>query len=179
MTCSPLVLQERRGEGQPGLGGGLRPAGAQHPLVRDDRRAAGLLEDAVGQPVDVEDLDLPAHLEVTDQQVELGVQDVGQVAGEGGHQDVFGARGQESRPVQHGHRLAGPGAAGHLSRAGVAGLVGDLALARVQERAPRRERVSEDELQLLRPVLVQFRVLAQEGFGDRQACHRLTSSPVS
>ena len=33
----PLVLAERRGEGQPGVRGGLRPAVAQHPLVRDDR----------------------------------------------------------------------------------------------------------------------------------------------
>ena len=52
--------------------------------------------------------------------------------------------------MQYGHRLAGAGAAGHLSRAGVTGLVGDVALARVQERAPRRERVSEDVPQLLR-----------------------------
>jgi hypothetical protein len=53
--------------------------------------------------------------------------------------------------VQQGHRLAGAWAAGHLSRAGVTGLVGDVALARVQKRAPRRERVSEDEPQLLLP----------------------------
>ena len=53
--------------------------------------------------------------------------------------------------MQHGHRLAGPGAAGDLGRAGVAGPVSDLALARVQERPPLRERVGQDELQFLLP----------------------------
>ena len=187
----PLVLAERRGEVEPGLRDGLGPAVAQHPLVRDDGRAAGLPDDAVGQPVHVEHLDLLAHVDVPDEQVELGGQGAGQVAVEGGEEDwrfgAFGVRGalggrgalgQQGRAVQHGHRLAGAGAAGHLRRAGVTGLVGDVALARVQERAPRRERVREDVPQLLRPVLpgglhvlVQLGVLAQEAFRDRQACH--------
>ena len=146
----PLVLAERRGKTQPGVRGGFGPPVQQHPLVRDDRSPAGLLDDAVGQPVDVEYLDLLAHLGVPDQQVELGAQRAGQVAVEGGDQHAPGPFGQEGRPVQHRHRLAGAGAAGHLGRAGVAGPVGDLALVRVQERAPRRERVSQDELQILR-----------------------------
>ena len=165
----PLVLAERRGEGQPGLGGGLRPAGAQHPLVRDDGSAAGLLDDAVGQPVHVQHLDPAAHADVADQQVELGRQGVGQVSGEGGHQHRLGAFGQESRTVQYGNRLAGAGAAGHLSRAGVACMVGDLALVRVQERAPRRERVSEDELQFLRQGLVHGHAAGQR-VGIRSRC---------
>ena len=112
----PLVLAERRGKAQPGVCGGFGPAVEQHPLVRDDRSAAGLLDDAVGQPVDVEHLDLLAHLGVPDQQVELGGQGVGQVAVEGGDQHAPGPFGQEGRPVQHRHRLAGAGAAGHLGR---------------------------------------------------------------
>ena len=49
------------------------------------------------------------------------------------------------------HRLAGSGTAGHLRPATyLAAPIGDFALTRVQERAPRRERVGEDELQLLR-----------------------------
>ena len=133
----PLVLEERRGEGC-GCGGGFRPAGAEGPLVGDDGGAAGLLDDAVGEPVDVEDLDVLADPGVTDQQVELGLEGFGQVAGEGGDQDGRGgAFGQEGGAVQDGDRLAGAGAAGHLGGAGVAGVVGDLALVRVQEGAPR------------------------------------------
>ena len=51
--------------------------------------------------------------------------------------------------MQHGHRLAGAGATGDLGRPGVAHAVGDLVLARVQERAPRGERVGQDQAQLL------------------------------
>ena len=57
----PLVLEEGRGEIQPEGRRCLGPAGAQHPLIRDDRSAAGLLDDAVRQPVHVADLDLAAH----------------------------------------------------------------------------------------------------------------------
>ena len=88
----PLVLQERRGEGQPGVGGSLRPEAAQYPLVRDDGSAAGLLDDAVGQPVNVEHLDPAAHVGVPDQQVKLGVEGFGQVAVEGGQQYLLGIR---------------------------------------------------------------------------------------
>ena len=41
----PLILQERRGEGQPRVGGSLRPEAAQYPLVRDDGTAARLLDE--------------------------------------------------------------------------------------------------------------------------------------
>ena len=62
---------------------------------------------------------------------------------------MSGAFGQDGRAVQHGHRLAGAGATGDLGRPGVAHAVGDLVLARVQERAPRGERVGQDQAQLL------------------------------
>ena len=102
------------------------------------------------------------------------------------------------RAVQHGHRLAGAGAAGDLGRPGVAHAVGDLVLARVQERAPRGERVGQDQAQLLlvpdleeRPgvglpgelgnrridrasrVPVQLRVFGEKFLPDRQARHWL------
>ena len=70
----PLVLQERRGEVEAGVRGGLRPANSQLPLVGEDRRAAGLLDHAIGQPVHVEHLDPVAYRGVGDQQVELGVE---------------------------------------------------------------------------------------------------------
>ncbi len=66
--------------------------------------------------------------------------------------------------MQQGHRLAGPRAARHLNRAGVADPVSDLALARVQEHAPRRERVREDQPQLL--------MAGHEGDLARTALHR-------
>ena len=151
----PLVLQERRGEVEAGVGGGLRPASSQLSLVGDGRRAAGLLDHAVGQPVHVEHLDPAAHGGIVDQQVELGAERFGQVAVERGQQDgarepgLFGAFGQEGRAVQHGHRLAGAGATGDLGRPGIAHAVGDLVLARMQERAPRGERVGQDQPQIL------------------------------
>jgi hypothetical protein len=73
----PLVLQERRGEVEAGVRGGLRPADSQLSLVGEDRRAAGLLDHAIGQPVHVEHLDPVAYRGVGDQQVELGVERVG------------------------------------------------------------------------------------------------------
>ena len=72
MTCSHSFFRNAGVKVQPGGGGRLRPAGAQHPFVGDDGSAAGLLDDAVGQPVDVEHLDLAAHVGVADQQVKLG-----------------------------------------------------------------------------------------------------------
>jgi len=118
----PLVLQERGGEVQPGIGGGLRPARAQLPLVRNDGIASGLLDHAIGQPVHVEHLDPAAHSGVLDQQVQLSVERFGQVAVEGSHQHRLGRQaGEESCTVQHGHRLAGSRAARHLGRAGVVG----------------------------------------------------------
>ena len=147
----PLVPQERGSEGRAGGLGRLCPAGLLHPAVRDDRRAAGQLDHAVGQPVHVEHLDPVPHRQVLDQQVELGGQGHGQVAGEGGDQDLRAALGQVGGTVQQGHGLARAGPPGHLSRAGVAGVVGDLALAGMQERAPRLERVGEDPLLLVRP----------------------------
>ena len=83
----PLVLEKGRGEIQAERRRCLRPAGAQQPLVRDDRSAVGRHDDAVGQPVDVADLDLAADRGVADQQVKLGLQGVSQVAVEGRDQD--------------------------------------------------------------------------------------------
>ena len=148
----PLVLQERGGERQPGIGGSIRPASAQLSLVRDDGTAAGLLNHAVGQPVHIEHLDPAAHGGIGDQQVKLGAERFGQVAVEGGHQYRLSRQsGEESRTVQHSHRLAGSRATRYLGRTGVARAVGDLALARVQERTPHGEGVGEDEVQFLLP----------------------------
>jgi hypothetical protein len=101
----PLVLEERRGEG---CGcGGIRPAEAEGALVGDDGGAAGLPDDAVGEAIDVQDLDLLADPGVRDEEAELGLEGFGQVAGEGGDQDGRrGAFGQEGGAVQDGDRLA-------------------------------------------------------------------------
>ena len=83
----PFVLQEHGGERQPGVGCCLRPPRAQLPVIGDAGAAAGLLDDAVGQPVHVEDLDAAADGGILDEQGELGVESLGQVAGERGQQD--------------------------------------------------------------------------------------------
>ncbi len=148
----PLVLQERGGERQPGISGSLRPASAQLSLVRDDGTAAGLLDDAICQPVHIEHLDPAAHGGIGDQQVKLGAERFGQVAVESGHQHRLSRLpGHEGRTMQHGHRLAGAGASRYLGRTGIAGAVGDLALARMQEHTPHGEGVGEDEVQFLLP----------------------------
>ena len=60
------------------------PLMAQFPDIGDGRGTAGVLDDPVGQPVDVEHLDTAADTSVLDEQGELGVESLGQVAGEGG-----------------------------------------------------------------------------------------------
>ena len=123
----PFVLEEHRGERQPGVGCCLRPPLVQRPLVGDGRGAPGLLDDAVGEPVHVEDLDTAADSGVLDEQGELRVQGLGQVPGVRGQQDrrsrlvCWGCRAwlaclfrQEGRAVQGGDGLSGSGAPGHL-----------------------------------------------------------------
>ena len=73
----PLVFEERGGEGEAVAGGGFGPAGAQGALVGDHGGAAGLLDDAVGQAVDVQDLDVLADTGVMDEEVELGLEGFG------------------------------------------------------------------------------------------------------
>ena len=71
----PLVLEERWSEWC--LGCGFFPAGAEGALVGDDRGAAGLPDDAVGEAVDVQDLDLLADPGVLDEEAELGLEGFG------------------------------------------------------------------------------------------------------
>ena len=135
----------------------------QRPLVGDGRGAPGLLDDAVGEPVHVEDLNTAADGGVLDEQGELRVEGLGQVPGVRGQQDRRSRvvwRGcrpwlaclfrQEGRAVQGGDGLSGSGAPGHLGWTGKGHFVCDLALAWMQERPPGSERVSEDPLQFLR-----------------------------
>jgi hypothetical protein len=83
----------------------------------------------------------------------------------------MGAARSEGGAMQDGYRLAGAGAAGDLRGARVTGVVGDLALVRVEEGAPGRERVGEDEPQFLRAGYVGVRLVVRE---DRDQAVRVS-----
>ena len=156
----PLAVEESRGVRQARLCCGVCPQAGQLLAVDDGgASAAGLFGDTVGEPVDVEDLDLAAHVAGVHQKSELGVQRLGQVPGESRQQNgpsrlprqqlPAGHAGQVRGTMQRGHGLAGSSAASHLRRACVTGRVSDLPLRRMQEDPPGSERVLQDPLELV------------------------------
>ena len=84
----PLAIEKRRGERQARLCCGVCPQVGQL-LALDDggASAAGLLDDAVGEPVDVEELDLAAYVAGVHEKSELRVERLREIAGESRQQD--------------------------------------------------------------------------------------------
>lgn len=109
-----------------------------------------------GKGVDGAYLHLGKRGRVVQQHSEVLTQDAGQGSGVGGEQNRRTAgllRGSEQvlDPVQCDDGLARAGAAGDLDGAAVGLAVGDPALARVQEDTPRRERLRQHALKVIRP----------------------------
>ena len=100
------MLQESRGEGQPGPGHRVRPALAQLRRAGDARHAARIPDHPVREPVDVEYLDPGPDRLIRDEQGQLGFECVRQVAGEGGQQNQGPAERLAPAPASRSARKA-------------------------------------------------------------------------